>query len=544
MTASAPFGNSGLAGWLAGIFTVLTLAALGYFEWKDGRPPTYDDAWYLETSLRMFNALAEGRLLEFIYQYCGAFGGSKAPLISVMALPFYALFGRQLDPTFCVNGVFLVVSSFCLYRLAAKWFSPIVGLIALVIYQTFPVVAGLSRAYMTDYALAALVLAFVYCLELSQNLRQPAVNLLLGVVLGLGLLMKVIFPAFVVLPLILFWLAERAQRGVVQPVPDNPILSFSTRYPLAAIGAIGCLIASSWYALNLKTVLSFAWGNAFGSIVTDYRAPGLWAWVRDFLASQGLSPYYAWGFVCLAPVAVAIAAFRGEARWSPRHLVMLGWAAPLIAMMASQNMAIRLAMPMLPVIAIALAASLVTIAREVSRRPWVHGTVIVAALAVPLAGYARLTLGAAPVQGRLYHGTYWYRIADQQGQWNQMRILDALSDHAREGNDDFQVAVGVEHSYLNHNLLSYLRFREQAPFGFVSLGYAETSVDRAAARLVRTPVRFLLMADGFEPGELPEFLNRVVDGIDERLDRGELPFELIQTIPLTDRVSVRLYRRH
>ena len=51
------------------------------------------------------------------------------------------------------------------------------------------------------------------------------------------------------------------------------------------------------------------------------------------------------------------------------------------------------------------------------------------------------------------------------------------------------------------------------------------------------------MADGFEPGELPEFLNRVNGGIDERLDRGELPFELWKTILLTNGISVRLYQR-
>ncbi len=75
------------------------------------------------------------------------------------------------------------------------------------------------------------------------------------------------------------------------------------------------------------------------------------------------------------------------------------------------------------------------------------------------------------------------------------------------------------------------------------LGYAETSVDRAAERLKRSDIRFLLMADGFEPGELPEFLNRVNGGIDERLDRGELPFELWKTILLTNGISVRLYQR-
>ena len=519
-------------GRLAGVFTLVALAALGFFEWKDGRPPTYDDAWYLETALRMFNALADGRLLELLYQYCGAFGGSKAPLISLMALPFYALFGRHIDPTFCVNGLFLVISSVCLYRLAARWYSPTVGLVALVVYQTFPVVVGLSRAYMTDYALAALVLGFVYCLDRSENLQRPVMNFLLGALLGLGLLMKVIFPVFIAAPLLLVWLSGRAARHRSE--------EFLTQYPLSAIALVGGVIASSWYALHLKTVLAFAWGNAFGSIVTDYRAPGMWAWVRDYLASQGLSPYYTLGFICLVPLAIAIAAARGKAGWSPQLSLMLGWAAPLIAMMASQNSAIRLSLPILPVLAIALAASLTMIVRELSRSPWVRAALIAASLALPLLGFARLTLGSAPVQNRLYHGTYWYRVADQQGQWNQLRILDTLSEQ-QKGN--FQVAVGVEHPYLNHNLLNYLRFREQAPFGFQSLGYAETSVDRAAERLKRSDIRFLLMADGFEPGELPEFLNRVNGGIDERLDRGELPFELWKTILLTNGISVRLYQR-
>ncbi len=71
----------------------LLLVARSYYL-HDRRPPTFDDAWFLETSLNFYHRLTENGLGEFLSAYAGSFR-TKAPLISVLPLPFYLLLGTR-----------------------------------------------------------------------------------------------------------------------------------------------------------------------------------------------------------------------------------------------------------------------------------------------------------------------------------------------------------------------------------------------------------------------------------------------------------------
>ena len=74
----------------------------GYYG-ANTRLPTYDEAWYLETSLRMYHALKAHHLGEFVYHYRTAFL-TKAPLIAVLPLPFYFLLGASHHSALLVRG--------------------------------------------------------------------------------------------------------------------------------------------------------------------------------------------------------------------------------------------------------------------------------------------------------------------------------------------------------------------------------------------------------------------------------------------------------
>jgi 4-amino-4-deoxy-L-arabinose transferase-like glycosyltransferase len=546
------------------VFTCFAAGLLGYFEWRDGRPFTYDDAWYMETSLRLFDALAEGRWLSFVHEYCGSFGGTKAPLIAVAPLPFFLLLGRQLDPTFLVNAAFLFLSSIYLYALARRWYSPAVGLLSVVVFQTFPVIAGLARWYLTEYGLAALVIVFLYYLEASDELRSPGANLALGITLGLGLLMKVLFPAFVLGPLLLTWLARRdptwlaPRAGPARPVADiveqqparpsgatgrqRSMAAFAATYPLCFIGLTGALIAASWYALNLGRVLSFAWVNLFGNVADDYRPP-MSSWLRA-LPQESVSLYYALALAAFGLAALFILWKRGELRWRRRHAFLLAWFAPAaIALLSPHNNAVRFAAPGLAVLAILLARSMLLTISAVSRRQLVQAPMLAATLALPLSAFAAITLGAPGLAGELYRSTYWYRPPDQEGQWNQQRVLDALRKLAPAQQQDYNSIIGVEHPYLNANLLNYLSQREHGMSAFAGFGYADNSVERAVRRISEPQVHFLLMADGFSQSELPAFLNRVNAQVRRLLDSHRLPFRYRSTVRLTGRIELRIYER-
>jgi hypothetical protein len=81
--------------WLAAVMA-LGLALTGTYIYLDRACPGWDQAWYLQVSTQLFYALRDGGLPAFVDVYVHAFT-IKAPLVSVLPLPFYALFGPTED---------------------------------------------------------------------------------------------------------------------------------------------------------------------------------------------------------------------------------------------------------------------------------------------------------------------------------------------------------------------------------------------------------------------------------------------------------------
>jgi hypothetical protein len=512
---------------LLGLFTLALVAVNINYSRADRRPPTYDDAWFLENSLLFYHRLTEGGLRAFLPAYAASFG-TKAPLLSVLPIPLYLTFGISQNVALLVNSGFLAISSIFLFLLVRRLFeSPGAALAAVVFYQTMPLSYGLSRAFLADYGLTALILVWLYFLVVSDQLSKPLIVFWLGLLLGVGLLMKITFPAYIAGPLAVALYQARSWR------------------PVAGLALPALPLAATWYAFNLPQVLRYAWQGAYGDIGAQYGFGGLKHWF-SLVVERGLSVYYV---AALIP-ALVIWVWR-----RPPAGFLLAWLLPpLAATAASSNREIRLFIPLLPVFAIALA---VAIFRLTSRR-WFQ-TALAAGLAlVPLALYAELSfhsLHLTPRHGDHDHpvklGSFvafgrdlgWARPPDAQGDWEQRRILEALHTLGVPPITPRYVVVGVEHPYLNANLLSYFNAYARYPFLFTSLGYAEPSAGRALERLYRLDARYLIMGEGFHSHDLVGFLNQVNQDIQARLDRGELPFHLRAKVTLTHGIRARIYER-
>jgi hypothetical protein len=230
--------------------------------------------------------------------------------------------------------------------------------------------------------------------------------------------------------------------------------------------------------------------------------------------------------------------------------------------------------PLLPPLAALLAAGLFSVARRPA--PQALLTVLIALL--PLRLYAEHTLGPLEWGQEAHHhhdhdrpvewGPFvvfsrdlgWARAPDSNGDWGQQRVLEAiyalqpqwpadaplrrlLAEEGVPALEPYYVVMGVEHPYLNANLLSYLNAYRRYPLAFTSAGYAEASVDRAIERIYQLNARFLVLSEGIHPGDLPGFLNQINEGLQARLDRGELPFRLRAKVSLTHDIKAVLYER-
>ncbi|HYM12775.1 MAG TPA: glycosyltransferase family 39 protein [Bryobacterales bacterium] len=525
------------------VFTLYLLWVNNSYYHANTRTPTYDEAWYLETSLHLYHRLTRGSLAEFLEAYRHAFG-VKAPLISVLPLPLYLLFGTSYPSALLVNSFFLVIINIYLFLLARRLFSAEVGLAATVFYQTMPLACGLSRAVLTEYGLAALVIVWLYYLAASERLSRGPANFALGVVLGLGLLMKILFPAFIAGPFLLVGMLRR--RNPPSPPAERFWLwRICARRPFAAIAMPGLAIAATWYAFHLAELLRFAWQSSYGEIGENYAGGGLVAWVLRFL-NEGTGCYYAAALLVLG--AAALAASRHRARWDFRAWFLLAWLLPpLVAIAAGRNHLIRFILPLLPVFAIALAAAIFSLGRR-----WILQAALALLVAiVPQRLYAALSYfpHGAGHEHAVRYGPFilfsrdlgWAHPPVFEESWGQQRLLAALHRLSATAARSQYAIVAVEHVYLNANLLSYLNAYEEYPLLFTTPGYAESSLDRAIDRIYSFDARFLILGEGFR--DLPPFLNRLNGDLQAAVARGELPFHLEATVDLTHQMKALLYER-
>ena len=107
--------------------------------------------------------------------------------------------------------------------------------------------------------LACLTVMFLYHLVASDHLSRTSSNVALGLIAGLGLLMKVLFPLYVAGPFLMVWWQTR--RSGSQPWKA-----------LTAIALPAALLAATWYPFHLSEVFRYAWQAGYGEITTEVES--------------------------------------------------------------------------------------------------------------------------------------------------------------------------------------------------------------------------------------------------------------------------------
>jgi len=184
------------------VFVLLVVFFLGAtLAWivRDRVPPTWDDAIYMNASVAVYDALADGGVPAFLEKSLTAMT-RKPPLIALLPTPLYLVAGR--DPRFApaINLLFLFLTLFAMYRIAAHYAGAGAGLTAVWVAGTMPMIYALARWYLVESGLIALVCVCIWLLIELDAAYSTRKVLLLGVACGCGLLMKASFPLYVAVP--------------------------------------------------------------------------------------------------------------------------------------------------------------------------------------------------------------------------------------------------------------------------------------------------------------------------------------------------------
>ena len=124
----------------------------------------------------------------------------KPHLITVLPVPFYIIFGNTYENALYVNLIFMILASFFLYKLGISIAGEKEALLSVFVLNVFPLMIGMSREFLTEYGLMTFVIMWMYYLLRYDLFQKRKISCILGIILGLGMLMKISFILYIVFP--------------------------------------------------------------------------------------------------------------------------------------------------------------------------------------------------------------------------------------------------------------------------------------------------------------------------------------------------------
>ena len=458
-------------------------------------PPTWDDGFYLTNSLTMFDSLVDGGIPGYARMFLSTWEG-KPPLMAALPTPIYLILGRHARFAYGVNLCFMLVLFVALFRLGSKYATPRLGLIAVYVAGTMPMLFGLSRWFLVEYAMAALVAVAVLCLAQSEILW-------FGIVCGLGWLVKTSFPLYVAAPFLLWTVTSWPRRAWL-------------RTCLALSPAV--LLPLPWYAINYRRAFQIAIEAGRASLpYYGYASASSYFWR---LVKEGPALYYA-ALVTLSIVTVALSRRVPDRKGLATAVV---WLVPFMFFVFGPFQEPRYTAPLLPGFALLLAMLLDAACAPFGR--W-RNTTTCALLAFPLIAMLQSSFGAF---GSWDASSSRYTRKYNNHLWSQREVLQRLD---RKGK--LLIASDTPHFNANNFELAALELR--LPLEVTTSAYE----DNLHALLGQLDVSaFLIYKDGGTERS-SWFFNKHGDALISDAKNRDF-IELPDPLPLPDGGVARIFR--
>jgi Dolichyl-phosphate-mannose-protein mannosyltransferase len=245
-----------------------------------------------------------------------------APLLPALTSLTFLVKGSVLGG-FAVLSGFLVLLALAVYAVGERLAGPRLGALAALLAASAPGAFDFSREYIFALPAAALLASAVYCLLRSEGLRMRRWAIACGAALGLMLLARSMTIAFVpgVLAAGAVALAARREGDLGGRALNLGLLVLT-----------GVVVAATWYAPNLGTVVDYLTNYGYGAQSQNYGSAGsALSWERlrgpfvQILRQDLFLPLAA--LLLAGLVAVAIAAVRRVSRAPDRRAALMRIAA-------------------------------------------------------------------------------------------------------------------------------------------------------------------------------------------------------------------------
>lgn len=520
----------------------LALIAVNYI-WvtRDIAPPPWDQAWYLETSENLYQALREDGVFGLVKSFSHALNGAKAPLISILPLPFYLLFGNSELSAMCVNFSFLLLLSYFLFRLVEFISNKKVAFLSVLITQTMPLFIGINRQFYVEYGLTTLVIMFLFFLVKSDYLQNKRYNIGIGILLGLGLLMKSLFILYIAAPALwILYLRNKYKSDIFKPYFLLEILK---------IAVIGFLICAIWYIPNIKSIVSFAVLVGFGGMAGHYGSRDIFSWgiISNYwkmLINACASFYYFMIALISAVLRLGYSFFGGESEKLIKNgykgFLFVWFFIPFMVFTFGINKDMRFIMPVLPVLSVFASLMICGLLSRVKSSAiyWIVCILIIAYPSYVIFGNSFIDKAIA----RDFKTIYTPDTTD----WKANEIIEYIyRETYKQNNPSSWTIVALEHPYLNYNTYAYIASSKHYtyPLQFVNLGYDQSDINKTVETFFSYfKPSFVIVQEGISSA-LIEWANKANDEVRKRMDNKELPYGKDKVFELSNGVKIILYKR-
>jgi hypothetical protein len=387
-------------------FFLWILVCLNEYIWLNINkyPQYWDAAGHFIDSIHMFHILNGG-----LFAYLDIIRDSTyyPPLVAFSGTPFYFLFGPSINVgTLGMNCTYLGILIFSVYGLGKNIKNVYTGILAAIIVISFPVIGELSKIFMIDIPLVALVSLSLYLLLKTELFSNKNFSIFFGISLGLGMLTKWTFVFFLLGPIIYFCVLiyrnNRTNTKNLHYICKNFLLST----------IIGGLIASIWYLPHLKIIFELSSNAGINTFEPNYFIITVWM----------ASLYFT--FLFLIMTGYLLYAKKTDHKIC---LLLLSVIIPFIILSLQSNRDARFIAPILPAMALIISIGIFSLKNSSVRR----GIIIISIL-FTLVLFTSTSYGTASIP---YHNELGLDRSINIGQ-NQIPIFGTVKSLTRSPNSD------------------------------------------------------------------------------------------------------------
>jgi len=318
---------------LGALFALLCVVTAVWVS-VDRRPPEWDHANHLERAVECYRILSgpgHDRLREIL-----DVSSFYPPITACAAGLLYFVFPIMPLTAQAVMLGFMALGFAAIFALGRHLFDSETGLLAAFFFGTAPFVIFSLTNFQLDLPLASMVAAALYALVRSEGFSRQSWSVALGIALGLGMVTKPPFAAYV-LPAFC-WTVWQALRA-----PDR-----RRRLGWLAVAlVVGVAIALPWYGPRIMGLPTQASNRSFKQAAEAGQA--------GYLSAESLLYYprvLPTQLGMLASLLFVMGAWACRRYRESRAFLWLSGVAPFVMFSLIQNRNLRYTLPILPVAAL------------------------------------------------------------------------------------------------------------------------------------------------------------------------------------------------